>query len=141
MSKSILAEAKAFLCWDIFDDVAIQLVPLQGSAAFYVPPHSDVHSILLFYDQHDDDFSEPLFLLFHEAGHRKQIESLGKEFDENIALPNGPKRQEFEQEAWRLARSLFNEFIDAKNLDAILIEQFDQFAQKSVNSYSDISKG
>ena len=136
VSKSTLADAKAFLCWENFDDLAIQLVPLQQAAAFYVPPNPDVHSILLFYDQNKEDLSEALFLLFHEAGHRRQFEALHKKFDDMTAIPNGPQRQLFEEEAWRSAQLLFHEFITRHNLDLQHLQAFDAYARHAVNSYA-----
>ncbi len=135
VSKSTLDRAKAFLCWDVFDNVAIQLVPLKKAAAFYYPPQSDLHSIVLFFDPRHSDFSEPLFLLFHEAGHKQQWENLGKEFDEMMAIPTGPQRQAFEAEAWRLARSLFARFVENQTLNPEVLQRFDSFAQKAVESY------
>lgn len=139
ISKSILVDAKAFLCWDVFHDVSIQLVPLQNAAAFYYPPKSKTHSIVLFYDATRDDFTESLFLIFHEAGHRQQYEIIGEMFEKIIEIPNGPQRQNFELEAWQLARLIFAEFVERFDFDADLLQQFDSFAQKSVNSYTDKS--
>jgi hypothetical protein len=141
VSKTTLTDAKAFLCWENFDDLAIQLVPLQQTAAFYFPPAADTHSIVLFYDKNLQDFSEPLFLLFHEAGHRQQ-HALNRElFDESIKIPNGPQRQDFEQQAWQVARRLFQQFVQNAQLDKSILTDFDQFAKKSINSYSDNSQG
>ncbi len=139
--QSVLKEAKAFLCWDVFDDLAIQLVPLQNAAAFYFPPISETHSIVLFYDKSLRDFSEPLFLLFHEAGHRQQYALIGDLFDEMIKIPNGPQRQDFERQAWQLARRIFIDFVNHTRLDKFVLHEFDQFAKKSIKSYSDHSQG
>jgi hypothetical protein len=35
IQKSILDGAKAFLCWDEFPDMAIQLVALQNAVGYY----------------------------------------------------------------------------------------------------------
>ena len=141
VSKSTLIDAKAFLCWDVFQDIAIQLVPLQGAVAFYFPPDPTTHSIVLFYDQSEDDFRQPLFLLFHEAGHKKQFEMLGKEFKKMMAIPNGKRRQNFELEAWHIGRLLFEDFVTTHNMDISFLQQFDQCAQKSIKSYTDRSEG
>ncbi len=95
--KSLLDAAKAFLCWDVFPDLAIQLVALQNAVAYYYPPGGGLQSIVLFYDPAQRDFSEPLFLLFHEAGHAcqwRQMQAGGRGglFARLMTLDAGPEK-------------------------------------------------
>ena len=131
----MLNEAKAFLCWDALPNLSIQLVPIQKSVAYYFPPNRELDSILLFYDAHQHDFSESIFLLFHEAGHAQQYERLGKIFHNMISVPNGKERRSFEREAWSFAKILFEKFVTKFDLENSLLEKFDQYAAMSLDSY------
>ena len=137
ISKAALDDAKSFLCWDVFTDLAVQLVPVLKETAYYYPADNEVDSIILFYNFDGEDSSEPLFLLFHEAGHKQQAGRMGEKFREMMEIPNGVQRQDFEREAWRFARQLFIEYVEHHNLDENVLEKFDQCAQKSINSYSE----
>ena len=113
--EDILHKAKAFLCWDVFHDVAVQLVRTKGPVSYFIPP-SDICSIVVFTDQDETDFSKPVCHLFHEAGHRLQYEAWKKtgkrdRFMECINTPAGPARAAFEQEAWDMGRTLLRRFI------------------------------
>ncbi|MBN1479009.1 hypothetical protein EH223_15060 [candidate division KSB1 bacterium] len=137
ISKSLFFAAKAFLCWDVFSDVSIQLIPVEKAIGFYFSPENAVHSILLFYNPGQRDFAEPLFLLFHEAGHKKQYEKNSRTFHISMAEPNGMKRQIFETEAWQLARMLLDDFIKKQNLENELLQKFDTFARLAIQTYAD----
>jgi hypothetical protein len=140
ISKALLDAAKAFLCWDVFPDLAIQLVPLQHAVAYYYPPGSSLHGIVLFYDPAQRDFSEPLFLLFHEAGHAcqwLQMQAGGQEelFHSLMGLDKGPGKVAFETEAWRLGKELFMQFAGSRDLGPGLSGRFESYGQKCVTSY------
>ena len=105
IGKSILNAAKAFLCWDMFPDLTIQLVPTQEAISYFHPPF-DKSTIVLFYQKDSRDYSTPLFLLFHEIGHYIQFEKMKKSrkeslFWQNINTPTGNSRIAFEQESWQ----------------------------------------
>jgi hypothetical protein len=139
--KALLDAAKAFLCWDVFPDLSIQLVPLQSAVAYYYPPGNGLHSIVLFYDPAQHDFSEPLFLLFHEAGHACQChalqeKNLGGQFERLMALDTGPDKASFESEAWRLGKELFIKFAGRRNLGPGLLERFESYCRHCVQSYT-----
>ncbi len=137
ISFDILSKAKAYLCWDIFQDLAVQLVPLQNAIAYYYPPQNSSHSIVVFYHGEGKDFSDPLFLLFHEAGHVVQnSQTNGNDFKDKMQLPNGKEKMEFEIDGWNEGRILFEKFIKEENLDADLLRRFDDYGVKAINSYS-----
>ena len=140
INKSDLDAAKAFLCWDVFSDLAIQLMPLQNAAAYYYPPGGGLQSIVLFYDPAQRDFSEPLFLLFHEAGHACQWRQMvahrqGELFSRLIALDKGPKKAAFEGEAWRLGQKLFEKFAASHGLTDRLYDQLREYGRCCAASY------
>ncbi len=138
--KSILDQAKAFLCWDAFPDLAVQLVPLQSAAAFYFPPGGTLQAIVVFYDGRLRDFTEPLFLLFHEAGHALQRRRLaergaGDLFARCMALDRGSRRAAFERRAWRLGGKLFAQFAEAGGLSSRLLEKYAEYGGSCAASY------
>jgi hypothetical protein len=139
ISISILSEAKAFLSWEVFDNLSIQLVPLQSAVAYHYPPGNRNHSIVVFYDPEDRDLSKPVFYLFHEAGHAMQYEHHSSErefFHSRMALDRGPERREFEQQAWDLGRHLFIRFLAKQNLEAdVLLDRYDEFSQLCLDTY------
>jgi hypothetical protein len=140
ISKSLLDAAKAFLCWDVFSDLAIQLVALQNAAAYYYPPGGSLQSIVLFYDPAQRDFSEPLFLLFHEAGHAcqwRQMQAGGREglFARLMTLDTGPEKVSFEAEAWRLGQELFRRFGENRGLGPELEERLAAYGRRCAESY------
>ena len=53
-----------------------------------------------------------------------------------LDIPNGFERQNFEKAAWKLARPLFEEFVEHENLDSDVLNQFDAFALNSIESYT-----
>jgi hypothetical protein len=141
ISKALLDAAKAFLCWDVFPDLAIQLVPLQHAVAYYYPPAGSLQSIVLFYDPAPRDFSEPLFLLFHEAGHAcqwRQMQGSGRGglFARLMALDTGPEKISFEAEAWRLGEELFRRFAEQRGLGPELAERLAAYGRRCAETYS-----
>jgi hypothetical protein len=140
IAKSLLDAAKAFLCWDVFPDLAIQLVELQNAAAYYYPPGGSLQSIVLFYDPAQRDFSEPLFLLFHEAGHacqwlQMQAGGRGGLFESLMTIDAGPEKVAFEAEAWRLGQELFLQFGENRGLGPELAERLAAYGRRCTESY------
>ena len=78
INKSVLFQAKAYLCWDRFPELEIKLIPLQSPVAFFYPPNKKFPVIHLYFNHGTKDFTDTLCLLFHEVGHYLQwdIESL-----------------------------------------------------------------
>ena len=131
---SVLAEAKAFLCWEVLPDLSIQLIPVR-QAAYYFPPNSENHFIALFYDEDQNDFRSLLCLLFHEAGHAIQYRQNRCDFERISQIPTGKERVEFEQTAWKLGFELFKRFIDQQKLDPVFISEYERVAQCSAQGY------
>ncbi len=141
ISKSVLTSAKAFLCWDSLENLSIQLVPVQNAVAYYYPRQNAFHTIVLFYDESLQDFSKPLFLLFHEVGHAIQWLELKKarqeqHFSDMMDSDKGEQKVIFEQQAWTLGRSLLYRFIDKEDLSFDVLERYDQYGTACVQSYS-----
>jgi hypothetical protein len=95
-------------------------VPIQKTAAYFYPPQDDCPSIVLFYDPESQDFSKPLYLLFHEAGHARQWQhhatlGQGELFHRRMNLDKGEEKVAFEKEAWDFGRKHFITFIEKKN--------------------------
>ena len=139
VSKSILDRAKAFLCWDRFPRLSIQLVALAGPVSYFHPP-SPLCSIIVYYDRRDPDFSAPLFLLFHESGHyvqyrRYRAAGRKNEFWEIVNTPTGQVKTAFEKEGWDQGRQLLEQFIAKQDLNSSLLEEYDRFAAKNTESY------
>lgn len=135
----ILARAKEFLCWEKFSDLAVQLVPIQEAVGYFIPPGNRLNTIILFYKEGSSDLSESLFLLFHEAGHARQVQDgySAESFTEKLGLPNGQEKMRFEKEAWDFGRELFQEFLLSFLPGDLLLEKFDAYAQIAVDSYND----
>ena len=142
VDASVLRAAKAFLCWDMFDDLGVQLVPLRHPVAYFYPRHNPQHAIVLFYTESARDMSEALFLLFHEAGHVRQWLQLHQDgqdhrFAQLLNLDKGAAKYGFEQEAWTLGRALLEEFLRAKELETGLLDAYDQYGRRCLESYKD----
>lgn len=140
VSKSVLNSAKAFLCWEAFESLSIQLVGIQDAVAYYYPTRNSYQSIVLFYHVASKDFSEPLFLLFHEAGHAKQWGKLHEEkrealFHKMVDLDRGTQKVNFEREAWHIGRRLFSDFIQREKLNMDLLNHFDHYSTVCLKSY------
>jgi hypothetical protein len=139
---SVLAAAKAFLCWDGIDHLGIQLVPLRSAVAYYYPPGNQHHAIVVFYDPASRDFSEPFFLLFHEAGHARQWVQLhavnrADYFQKMMNADRGQEKMAFEREAWDSGRQLLEEFLYREQLSPTLTAHYDLYARASLLTYDD----
>ena len=133
-----LTLAKAHLCWEIFTDLTIQLVPVQNAVGYFFPPNNKLKTIVIYYSANRKDISRALYLLFHEAGHAKQCEinKLGEEqYNHLVNKPNGKERVEFEHEAWDFGKDLFANFIEQHHLDKNLLERYEKYAHESCQSY------
>lgn len=138
--KSILDAAKGFLCWDEFPDLSIQLIALQDAVGYYYPQDNGLQSILLFYNPAVEDFTEALFLLFHEAGHACQWREMtarkqGELFSRLMALDTGQEKAAFECAAWRLGQELFEKFVKNHGLSTRLYDQFTEYGRRCSASY------
>ncbi len=139
VNKTILDQAKAFLCWDLFSDLSIQLVEIQEAISYFYPP-SNRNSIILHYERGNPDFSISLFLLFHEVGHYLQFGDMRKAGEEaafwdQTNTPTGPDKVMFEKVCWEKGRAILKQFVEKQSLDASLLREFDQFADRSTESY------
>lgn len=145
MTKSVLDRAKAFLCWDVFPGLSVQLVEVQEAVSYYYPPGAG-SAIILFYDSGLTDFSKPLFNLFHEAGHHArylQMKDDAKEdaFMKVLDTSSGPERAAFEKQAWEEGRRFLIRFIGKEGLDPSLARAYDDHARRSIATYEDDSTG
>lgn len=142
VEQSILFEAKAFLCWDKFPQLAIKLIPVQDEVAFFYPPSKEISTINLFYNPGKKDLSRPLFLLFHEAGHFVQWQkyaskNMEEKFTHHINLDSGKKKADFEREAWDIARKLMLEFFtNEKIMNDEIVRELDLFSKNCISSYN-----
>jgi len=142
ISKSVLTSAKAFLCWDVFKNLSVQLVPVHNAVAYYYPPQNAHHGIVLFYTPGAPDLCEPLFLLFHEAGHARQWAELCAQnrkdyFQEMIDRDKGTEKMTFEKEAWDTGRRLLEQFLRKEQLDATVLAKYDLYGKACLLSYSE----
>ena len=143
LTKSVLDRAKAFLCWDMFPDLTIKLVMLKQPVAFYYPPNHEHHTIVLFYPESCDDFSELLFLLFHECGHYLQFqESRDRETEEEfwrlVNVVDGEEKGAFERDAWKRGAALLKEYLQRQSLPVEeLLERYQDYAEHCLSSYED----
>lgn len=141
--KPDLIQAKSFLCWDKFPDLAIQLIPITDAVAYFYPPRNDYASIVLFYPENASDFNHVIFLLFHEAGHYLQYQQFEQNnnsthFSQIINSGNNSEKVVFEKESWLLAAALFKEFIVKQGMfTEEIMESFQQFSQECVQTYLD----
>jgi len=142
ITPATLANAKAFLCWEVFDNLGIQLVPLRPAVAYYHPPQNNRHGIVLCYNPGAQDLSEALFLLFHEAGHARQWTQLqaagrGDYFAAMLDSDRGDEKTQFEQKAWECGRELLERFADREHLAASVLAQYDLYGRACLLSYRD----
>ena len=140
IGKSVLDRAKAFLCWDVFSQLSVQLAEVQEAVSYFYPP-SDRKSIVVFYETGNPDFSVPLFHLFHEAGHLMQWEEYresGKTdaYWEYVDMPTGPAKVAFETESWDKGRELITRFIQSQHLDHTLLNRYNACAKESIETYA-----
>ena len=139
IGREIIDRAKAYLCWDIFPELNFQLVELQKAVSYFYPP-SGHQTIIVFYEKGNPDFSVPLFLLFHEAGHCLQYQEMIESSHESdfwckINLPSGPDRVSFEKESWAKGKILLREFIIKQNLSMNLIHAYEKQAARFLKTY------
>jgi len=141
VGRDILVRAKAFLCWERFPALAIQLVQVEGPVAYFFAPHADRPAIVLFAPAQEES-SEALFLLFHEAGHYAQYLELANsgraaDYWRLVDCPPGDERRAFEEEAWQRGRKLLEEFCRTYvGEQPELLAAFDACAQAKLTSYS-----
>ncbi len=141
ISKQLLAQAKAFLCWDACPDLTIKLVPLQDPVAFYYPPSPTSHTIVIFYPAQHDDVSQALFLLFHEIGHYRQFQEYpqqakDRQFEEVMNMAEGAEKARFEREAWECGADLLAIFLQHAGIPLQPIMQaYHEYASQSVATY------
>ncbi|HEX9934037.1 MAG TPA: hypothetical protein VGB38_02475 [bacterium] len=138
--KTVLEQAKAFLCWDTFPDLTVQLVELRETAAYFFPPSNGRSTIVVFHQKQAADFSRPIFLLFHEAGHLLQSEEWEKDgrtndFRKILDESAGSIRAAFEQESWKWGRELLKDFLQKNGLDQDLLAAYDRYAETCMRSY------
>ena len=141
-SKSVLDHAKAFLCWDKFPDLSIQLVELGGAVAYFYPPTNQRASIVVFYKSHSNNFQEPLFLLFHEIGHFLQFCEFKKrrslrKYRTLMEAVEGQEKVAFEEQAWKLGQEVLSEFLQHEGLqDEGLLGEYVSYSQRCVDTYA-----
>ncbi|GAK51780.1 hypothetical protein U14_03026 [Candidatus Moduliflexus flocculans] len=141
ISKHLLNQAKAFLCWDAFPEVAIQLAPIQAAVAYYYPPSPDVHSIVVFYQPDAQDFSPPFFLLFHEIGHYLQYQAHQRagtlaHFYAALQADNGAEKATFERDSWERGAVALNAFFERHQMKKErLLAEYAAYADRCVMSY------
>ena len=137
---SVLSDAKAFLCWDIFPDLSIQLVKVAKTTSYFYPPVNRC-TIIVYYEKACADFSTPLCHLFHEAGHYVQYQEQENDnceilFYEMMNTPTGLQRKTFEEEAWRKGKELLTKFIQKKELPESILKVFNDMATSRIQSYA-----
>ena len=132
LKKTVLDNAKAFLCWTKFPDLTIQLIEQDQAVGYFVPP-SERGTIYLFYEKKLNDFSNALFLLFHEAGHYLQF-LRDKEVTPFLA-PLSEEQIRHEEEAWDFGRSLLIEFFEAQEISTDRLNQYDLFSKICIGTY------
>ena len=131
-NKTVLDNAKAFLCWSKFPDLSIQLIEQDQAIGYFVPP-SDRGTIYLFYEKNEKDFSNALFLLFHEAGHYLQF--LRDKETSSFPAPLSQEQITHEEDAWDLGRSLLIEFFEAQSISTDRLNQYDLFSKICLETY------
>lgn len=142
ISKHLLNQAKAFLCWDAFPDVAIQLVPIQAAVAYYYPPSADAHSVVVFYQPDAADFAAPLFLLFHEIGHYLQFQAHQRDgtvagFYAALQADNGAEKTAFERDSWERGGIVLKTFLHAHRIpEERLLTEYEAHADCCIRSYA-----
>jgi len=141
IQKNILDLAKSFLCWDKYEDLSINLIPIDKATAFYYPPNSKLSTIQLFFEKGTTDFSNCLFLLFHEIGHLEQLKNYQKnktidQFSALIQSDKGSQKTEFEREAWEKGKVVLTQFMKKYDLNfSEVFHQFDNYAAACLSSY------
>ncbi len=143
INQSILFQAKSFLCWERCPGLSIKLVPIQETVAFFYPPQSEVASVVLFYKETANNLTDPLCLLFHEAGHYLQWLSARKarreeDFTKFINLDKGKEKIDFEREAWKIGQEMLIEFLNKEKLEMnLVLAIFFEIMNRSLQTYHD----
>ncbi|MFO7888838.1 MAG: hypothetical protein R6V04_00705 [bacterium] len=139
VSKTIIHKAKSFLCWDIFSDLSVQLIEIQETVSYFLPP-SRQSTIIIYHKKGTIDLTLPLFHLFHEAGHLIQFNEMdskqgSKTFWDYVNTPTGKEKIQFEKLGWQKGHTLLKKFIKTEKLDPDILEQYDVYATKSIETY------
>ena len=144
ITKDILATAKQYLCWDLYQDLSLQLIETEEPVSYFFAPQPKQSTILLFLKSNKGDYRESLFLLFHEVGHYLQYTSyvrdgLESSYWQQVAGTGGTERLQFEFEAWDLGKKVLIDFFKSQNMhDKHIIRQYKTFAERSLNTYQKI---
>ncbi|MCR4437963.1 MAG: hypothetical protein QHJ34_02820 [bacterium] len=140
VGRELLVQAKAFLCWDRLPGLAVQLVEVDGPVSYFFAPQAERGAVVLFVPR-EQEHSEELYLLFHEAGHYLQYRELERqghiaEYWRLVDLPLGGERLAFERDAWARGRELLQDFVrtHAPERPELLVG-FDACAREKVASY------
>ncbi len=142
ISKQMLFDAKAYVCWDVFSHLSVQLIPLDQPVAYYYPPQNPNHNIVVFYFASASEFAEPLFLLFHECGHVKQWKALQKgrntsQFYASLNAADYNEKQQFEIQAWQHAEQLLADFLLQQYLEQpAIMQRFKSYRDECLRSYA-----
>jgi hypothetical protein len=139
VSKAVLDQAKAFLCWDVFPNLTVQLIEMGKAVSYFHPPFNRC-TILIYYEKRNPDFRAPLFLLFHEGGHYLQYQEMEKaekeaEFWKIVHATTGAEKMDFEEKSWQRGRDLFEQFVGKNKLHPSLLSEYDLYARKCIESY------
>jgi len=139
--KSILFQAKSFLCWDKFPDLSIKLIPIKKPVAFFYAP-GNLSSIVLFYFEDDNDTTEPLCFLFHEAGHYiqwKLFQVTGgseNEYQKIINMDKGFEKLQFELQAWIRGKGLLENFLEKEKIEKkYILKKYNKLQEISLDTY------
>ena len=89
----------------------------------------------------NDDYTIPLYLLFHEAGHSLQYREMTENGTESrfhtlINIPTGPERVAFESQSWKIGKELLTLFMAKNDLNSNILLRYENFAQKSIRTYT-----
>ena len=138
-ARGVLERAKAFLCWDCLPGLSVQLIEMTEGVSFFHPP-MERQTVIVYYAKGCEDFTAPLFLLFHEAGHGEQYGAMAgrnraSEFERLMNDPGSPSRAAFEKQAWDLGRAYLERFILRESLPGRLLADYDAFARVRIEGY------
>lgn len=137
----LFSQAKAFLGWDKFPDLTIKLIPVQKAVGFYLSPENRLHTIILFYHARATEFTEPFFLLFHEAGHflqfrKEENRDNNANYEKLVNQLKGTEKINFEIEAWKNGELLLREFLEKHELSIPgLMHELTEYQKNCLHSY------
>lgn len=141
IDKRVLDKAKSYLSWDLQEPVSIQLVAIDRAVAYFYPPQNKLSSIIVLYEGGCNDFSRPLFLLFHEMGHHIQYnhyqnEGRSDQYWQLLNADSGMMKCRFEEEAWEYGAELLGKFAkDTGSIRPETIQHYRHYAEECVSSY------